>query len=55
MRVLKCAYGLTEAPRLWYLRAKQLLESIGFVELVCAKAVFTLRNGAGKLVTWTML
>ena len=55
MRVLKCAYGLTEAPRLWYLRAKQLLESIGFVELTCAKAVFTLRSGTGKLVTILVL
>ena len=55
MQVLKCAYGLTEAPRLWYLRAKQLLESIGFVEMLCAKAVFTLRNAAGKLITILVL
>ena len=43
LRVLKGAYGLTEAPRLWYLRARQLLNDCGFVELRCARAVFTLR------------
>ena len=43
LRVLKGAYGLTEAPRLWYLRARQLLRDCGFVELRCARAVFTLR------------
>ena len=32
LQVLKRAYGLTEAPRLWYLRARQILvETIGFV------------------------
>ena len=46
LRVLKGAYGLTEAPRLWYLRARQLLLDCGFMELRCARAVFTLRcNG----------
>ena len=29
LRVLKGASGLTEAPRLWYLRARQLLEGAG--------------------------
>ena len=43
MQVLKGAYGLTEAPRLWYLRARELLVEIGFVELCCARAVFILQ------------
>ena len=36
---LKGAYGLTEAPRLWYLQARQLSLQIGFTELKCARAV----------------
>ena len=44
LKVLKGAYGLTEAPRLWYLRAKQILvDKIGFEELRCARATFTYR------------
>ena len=49
LRILKGAYGLSEAPRLWYLRARQLLHDCGFVELRCARAVFTLRCN-GRLV-----
>ena len=30
MKVLKGAYGLTEAPRLWYLRARELLVDAWF-------------------------
>ncbi len=40
LEVLKGAYGLAEAPRLWYLRARELLIEIGFVELSCARAAF---------------
>ena len=42
MEVLKGAYGLAEAPRLWYLRARKLLEQAGFKELAVARAVFRL-------------
>ena len=42
LRILKGAFGLTEAPRLWYLRARGLLKECGFTELRCARAVFTL-------------
>ena len=38
--VIKGAYGLTEAPRLWYLRAREILAGIGFVELTFARATF---------------
>eukprot|EP00971_Amphidinium_carterae_P165906 3288565-Amphidinium_carterae.1 len=41
MRILKSAYGLTEAPRLWYLRARELLVGLGWRELAEVKATFT--------------
>ena len=45
LRVLKSAYGLAEAPRLWYLRAAQLLEECGLVELPFARATFVMAAG----------
>ena len=44
LRVVKSAYGLSEAPRLWYLRARELLLEIGFEELAMAKATFVMRS-----------
>ena len=44
LRVCKSAYGLSEAPRLWYMRAKELLEEIGFSELSMARATFVLKQ-----------
>jgi hypothetical protein len=44
LKILKGAYGLTEAPRLWYVRARELMIEIGFAELCCARAVFVLRD-----------
>ena len=35
---------MTEAPRLWYLQARKLLEQCGLTELRCVRAVFTLRE-----------
>ena len=46
MRVCKSAYGLSEAPRLWYLRARELLLEIGFEELQMAKAAFVMKKGS---------
>ncbi len=40
---------MTEAPRLWYLRAREVLEHSGFAELKCARAVFTLKDPEGQL------
>ena len=40
----KSAYGLSEAPRLWYLRAKELLEELGFVELDMCRATFIMKR-----------
>ena len=37
---MKSAYGLAEAPRLWYLRAAQLLEEAGMVEVPFARSTF---------------
>ena len=44
LTLLKGAYGLTEAPRLWYLKARSLLESVGAVELKIARAAFVFRE-----------
>ena len=44
MRVCRSAYGLSEAPRLWYLRARELLILIGFEELQMAKATFIMKR-----------
>ena len=54
LRLLKGAYGLTEAPRLWYLRARQILIGIGFIELKCARAVFTLREEGALVAILTL-
>jgi hypothetical protein len=43
LEVLKGAYGLAEAPRLWYLRARELMKQAGFVELKISRSVFMLR------------
>ena len=48
MQILKSAYGLTEAPRLWYLRMKHDMESCGFTELKCCRAVFVLLEPDSK-------
>eukprot|EP00971_Amphidinium_carterae_P336165 6472371-Amphidinium_carterae.1 len=40
MELLKAAYGLSEAPRAWYLEAVRLLEEQGWHELAEAKATF---------------
>ena len=39
-RILKSAYGLSEAPRLWYMQARELLGKCGFEELQFAPATF---------------
>ncbi len=46
LEMLKGAYGFTEACRLWYLQARELLIAIGFVELLIVRAVFVLRDGS---------
>ena len=40
LEILKGAYGLAEAPRLWYLRARELLAKCGFEELRVCRSVF---------------
>lgn len=45
LRVCKSAYGLSEAPRLWYLRATELLVEIGFKEIPMCKATYIWKKG----------
>ena len=44
LKIVKGAYGLREAPRLWYLKAREVLMECGFEELKTAKACFVLRD-----------
>ena len=39
-RTLKSAYGLSEAPRLWYMQACELVKKCGFQEVPFAPATF---------------
>jgi hypothetical protein len=43
LEVLKGAYGLAETPRLWYLRARELMKEANFIELRVVRSVFTPR------------
>lgn len=45
----KCAYGLTDAPRMWYKRVVEVLESVGAERAVGDHGVFTMHKD-GKLV-----
>ncbi len=44
LKIVKGAYGLREAPRLWYLKAREVILSCGFEELQTAKACFVFRD-----------
>ena len=44
LKIVKGAYGLREAPRLWYLKAREVILSCGFEELQTARACFVLRD-----------
>ena len=55
LRVCKSAYGLSEAPRLWYLRAVELLDELKFEELVMCKATFIRRGKGGSVVAMLCL
>ena len=55
-RILKSAYGLSEAPRLWYIQAKNLLQQCGFEELAFAPATFVkIRTTAGQVCVVAIL
>ena len=49
MRLVKSAYGLSEAPRLWYLRAVDLLTKIGMVEIPFCRSTFIAKNAKGEV------
>ena len=42
MQVLKSIHGLAEAPRLWYLRAREIFEKCRYKELKISKSTFVL-------------
>ena len=48
--ILRSAYGLAEAPRLWYERAKELLLECGFEELTFALCTFVWKHPQTKAV-----
>ena len=55
-KILKSAYGLSEAPRLWCQKAKEDLRTCGFTELDFAPATFVkLRNKKGVRVVVAIL
>ena len=55
-RILKSAYGLAEAPRLWYMQAKDLLMACDFIEVPFAPATFVkVKKRGGKTTTVAIL
>ena len=52
LQVMKSAYGLTEAPRLWYLKACKEISETPLKELAMAKSTFVASEG-GK--AWAIL
>ena len=52
LQILKSAYGLTEAPRLWYLKASRTLEQTPLREMKAARATFVAAEGG---VSWALL
>ncbi len=48
IKLVKGAYGLREAPRLWYLRIRKLILQAGSEELRTSKGSFVLRDRQGK-------
>ena len=49
LKLVKGAYGLREAPRLWYLRAREVLKDAGFEEMQTGKACFVLIDRSGAV------
>lgn len=47
MQVVKSAYGLSEAPRLWYLRACELLQQVGMTEIPFCRSTFIAADEKG--------
>ena len=47
LKLVKGAYGLREAPRLWYLKAREVMADAGFEEMQTAKACFVLFDRSG--------
>lgn len=47
MPVIKSAYGLAEAPRLWYLCAVELLQQVGMEEISFCRSTFVAQDDSG--------
>ena len=52
LRVLKSAYGLTEAPRLWYLKAVKEIEATPLKEMPMARSTFVASSNG---TSWAIL
>jgi len=48
-KLKKGVFGLTEAPRLWWIRIRGDLIACGWIEVVAVQAVFILKNSYGEL------
>ena len=48
LKLVKGAYGLREAPRLWYLKAREILQEAGFEEMQTGRACFCVYDRSGK-------
>ena len=57
LKLVKGTYGLREAPRLWYLRAREVLLEAGFEEMQTARACFCVydRSNPKEVVNVGML
>ena len=49
IELLKGVFGLSESPRLWWLRFRQCVLAAGFIELKYAKAAFVLYEDDGTI------
>ena len=53
IKAIKGVFGLREAPRLWYKKAKVVLEDAGWIQLASLPGVFVLR--IGKILMGTLV
>ena len=49
LHLIKCVYGLNDAPKAWQLRLDKQLESLGYKPFHLDKCIYSLHDKAGKL------
>ena len=49
LRLLKAAYGLNDAPRLWRLRLDQFIRSVGGIPSAHDECLYSFRDSSGRL------